>query len=290
MNLITIDVPDKPLAIAAIGDIQFTGLDKMQMGCSVDHLKEHLNWLDKGSHLKGHTVRYIGTGDYVDLMSPSNRERYRVSGYYSTAARTIEGAYAGIVEKLAKILAPHMKGKTVTLCKGHHWFQFQNWRKLGLPCEDTDRYLGYLLGLKEEKDWGITEALVAVTFKWPNGARYRVMATHGEGNGQTLTYAINKLVRQAYGWEGIHAMFMGHTHRLTGGKAGKLEITDTAVVERDFWVASCGSFLKGFIKDDELYPEKGQMGPLAIGGAALSVYPKKKKEGRWLFESVLLER
>jgi hypothetical protein len=49
MNLITIDVPDKPLAIAAIGDIQFTGLDKMQMGCSVDHLKEHLNWLDKGS-------------------------------------------------------------------------------------------------------------------------------------------------------------------------------------------------------------------------------------------------
>jgi hypothetical protein len=298
VRIIDVDVPDKPIAIAAIGDIQFTGTGNLQMGCSVKHLKEHLEWLANGSHLKGHEVYYCGTGDMVDMMSPSNREAYRYSGIYSSSKRVISYQMKGIVDELAEIILPYMKGRTVTLCRGHHWFYFDDWKKhpdlfgADYSCEDTDTYLGRLLGFSKDGDppYGVTEGLAHITFRWPNGATYQVLVTHGEGNGQTMTYGINKQAKLASLWEDIDAMIMGHTHKLASAKLGRMRISSKKLVEREIRLITSGSFLKGYLVDDEVYAEMKQLGPLALGASAISVYPKEKKRGRWLFESVTLER
>jgi hypothetical protein len=292
MKLWEIKVPNKPLAIAAIGDIQYTGKGKIQMGCSLSHLKDHLEWVTKGKHLRDHHVQWVGCGDYVDLMSPSNRDRYRMSGLYSSTKRVVDHALVGIVEDLAKILAPHMRGKTATLCRGHHWFHFEGWRKAGLPCEDTDRYLGALLGMEEKRNWGVTERQCVISFKWPNGAVYRALAMHGEGNGKSLAYGINKLKELSGGWDEIDLLISGHFHKLTAAKTPRLRVSPNGkrLLERDMRMITSGSLLRGYILDDELYPEQGQMPPLSLGSAAVSVYPKKKVDGHWEFETVSLER
>lgn len=298
MKLWNIKVPNKPLAIAALGDIQFTGKGpRTQMGCSVSHLKEHLEWVTKGLKfgsgrmhpLRDHHVQWIGTGDMVDLMSPSNRDRYRMSGLYSSTTRVVDWRLAEIVEELAEILAPYMKGKVVTLCRGHHWF---GWESNKLPYKDTDRYLGALLGMEDKHNQGVTESQCIVTFEWPNGAKYRVLAMHGQGNGQTLAYGINKLMKLSGGWDCVDAIFSGHYHKLTSAKTPRLRVSETGnrILDRDIRLVTSGSFLRGYILDDELYPEMGQMPPLSIGSAAISVYPKKKTGGIWEFETVSLER
>ena len=290
MKLQTIQVPDKPLAVAALGDIQFTGSKpRTQMGCNISHLKEHLDWAINGSHLKGHHVQWIDTGDNVDLMSPSNRDRYRMSGLYSSTTRVIDWHLAEIVEELAEIISPYVKGKLVTICRGHHWFE---WSSDKLPFMDTERYLGALLGMESKPNPGVTESQTVVTFKWPNGAKYKVLAMHGEGNGQTLSYGINKLVRLMGGWDGIDAVISGHFHKLTAAKTPRLRVSQngTKLLERDIRLLTSGSFLRGYMLDDEMYPETKQWPPLSLGSAALSVYPKKKVDGEWEFETVSLER
>ena len=298
MKLQTIKVPDKPLGIAALGDIQFTGGKlRTQMGCSVSHLKEHLEWATKGlkvgkAHifpLKGHHLQWIGTGDYIDLLSPSNRDRYRMSGLYSSATRVVDWRFAEIVEELAEILAPYLKGKMVTLCRGHHWFQ---WSSEKLPYMDSERYLGALLGMEDKPNQGVTESQTVITFKWPNGAKYNVLAMHGEGNGQSLAYGINKLARLIGGWDAIDAVFSGHFHKLTSAKTPRLRVSEngTRVLDRDIRMLTSGSFLRGYVLDDEMYPEVKQLAPLSLGSSVLSVYPKKKVDGAWEFETLTLER
>lgn len=115
---------------------------------------------------------------------------------------------------------------------------------------------------------------------------------HGEGNGQSLAYGINKLLKLAGGWESVDAIISGHFHKLASAKTPRIRPSSDGkqLHERDIRLVTSGSFLKGYMLDDELYPEEKQWPPLSLGAAALSVYPKKKVDGQWEFDTVSLER
>ncbi|MHC4371817.1 MAG: hypothetical protein ACYSW8_29755 [Planctomycetota bacterium] len=230
MDILTCRLPEnKPLAIAPLGDIQYGN-----EGCSLKLLKEHLEWIDEDYGTAD--LRFIGTGDYIDLMSPSNRDRYKASGLYNSARRAIDATFAEYVQHLAELLKPHLEGKVTTLCRGHHWmgweddeWLFQNHPELtmGLP-RDSDRYLSFLLGSHTNsagnvrRNWGVTEKVAYVSYVWPNGKRFNVLAFHGEGNGATLTYTLNKLDKFAGHWDDVDCIVMGHTHKLGGVPKQKL--------------------------------------------------------------------
>ena len=272
MRVYTNNVPEKIL-IVPFGDIQFTGLyTETKGGCSVKYLEHFLSIINRLADSLDAKPYFIGTGDYVDLISPSNRSRYMASGLYSPARRVITHSVWTIVEELYEILRPFMApSQIVSLCRGHHWFSYDP--DLELPYTDTDRHLAAMFNLAKREDHGVCEAAGLADFRFSNGVSYRVQFQHGQGNGQSLAYGLNKLDKMASGWEGVDAHIMGHTHKQGAIKKARLDIRDGKIIHRDIRLITSGSFLKGWELNEVLYPEEKQMGPLALGGAAIYVEP-----------------
>lgn len=273
---IRVQVETKDLHIAALGDIQFGN-----EGFSVKALTGFLTDMQEDS--KGSTLSIIGTGDYVDAMTPSNRKRYRASGLYASAKRGIEDKYLlplvlDLYDDYLKPFREHFAG----LCMGHHWFNYE-WgvdegpesaaerqRLEGNAAANSDEHLAKLLGCQAAKSH------MLVSYEFPSGKTYNVLAWHGEGNGVTLTYGLNKLVRKSGGWEGIDAILMGHTHKLGGVAETRLRPTETEILARNIPLVNSGSYLRGYLINETTYVEEYGLNALALGGAMLRVRGVKK--------------
>ena len=251
-----------PQLIAPFGDVQYSGSDPaIQGGCSIKGFSSHLKWLRTMSTRLGATLSLISVGDHVDLMSPSNREGYNRAGIYSTAKRAISFYFGTIVDELADIVLEYIKPEeVVNVMYGHHWFTYD-----GGAHRDTEHHLAERFG-----GVPVVEASVYIEYKFP-GTQYNVLAQHGVGNGASLAYGLNKLDKLSGGFEGVHAFVQGHVHKLGAIKKAKLSIGHGDIVHKDVQLVTTGAFLRGWKKDEALYPEVGGMSPLPIGGAAILV-------------------
>ncbi len=257
MQIINRTVPDKVL-VCPIGDIQYGN-----PACSVKYLHRYLDWTkDMAKRLKSERL-FIGTGDYIDFMSPSNRSRYRAAGLYSSSARLIDERVAlPLVDEVFEMLKPHLKDRTIAMCRGHHYATPDSNAFDG--CGDTDQLLASLLGAE------FVDASAMIVLDFPT-RKYKILATHGQGNGASMTYGLNKLDRQASGWEGVDAFFMGHTHKSGVVATVRLREEDGEVVSRQVPVMTCGAFLRTILVDDVNYAEEKQLAPLALSAGALSL-------------------
>jgi hypothetical protein len=258
------DVPmEGPVLIAPLGDIQFTGNDpNVKGGCSVGGLKSHLSWLRRTAEQLGASLSIIGTGDYVDMMSPSNRDKYKANGFYSNVTRAMSFYMGHIVEELAEILSAYISPEEVeVLLMGHHYFPYEDGK-----FRHSDEHLAHLLGIKNAPHDGAAY----LRYQWST-TTYNVLAAHGQGNGQSLAYGLNKLDKLAGGWSDVQAHVTGHTHKLGSIKKAQLAVRDGKVIHDDVRLITAGAFLRGWVKDELMYPEAGQMGALPIGGSALYV-------------------
>lgn len=270
MRLYEVSVKKRVLLVP-IGDIQFTGTDPaISGGCSVRYLRYFLAQVTRIARDLKAEIRWIGTGDYTDLISPSNRAGYLASGLYSPAKRVISDAVHDVVEELHGILKEFIRGRDiVTLCRGHHWFLYDD--SLELPYRDTDKHLAALFGLAKRDDRGVCEAAGLASVQFESGAVYRVLFQHGQGNGQSLAYGLNKLDKLAGAWEEVDAHVMGHTHKSGAIKKAKLRVQDGEIVHRDVRLITSGAFLRGWVEGEVLYPEEKQLGAIPLGGSALFV-------------------
>lgn len=260
------------ILIVPIGDIQFTGLSsKTAGGCSVRALKEHLEFANAFADNFQAKALFIGTGDYVDMISPSNREAYNAAGLYAPAKRIVAAAFADIVEELAVILSDYMRpADIVALCMGHHWFEYDKSPIEGVHLPTTDHHLAYLLGKVPIGD-SICPSMGHITFHFESGAQYRGIFMHGEGNGQSLAYGLNKLDKLAGNFEQIDFAVMGHTHKSGTLKKAKLFIDGGEIKDRNVRLVTSGAFLKGFAVNDVYYPEKKGLFPIPLGGSMIYV-------------------
>lgn len=271
MRVIDVPVSTTNITIAPLGDIQYGN-----EGFSQSHFTKAVHRLNSIENL-----HIIGTGDYLDCMSPSNREAYRKSGLYSSSKRTFQtGAIEPQVHELFNMLPT--EANYVALCKGHHYFEYDHGyedRELlverfgDLIPRNTDQHLAFLLGAE------YVPVMVLVNFRFSSGQVYRVLAWHGEGNGQTLAYGLNKMMRTAAGFEGIDAIFMGHTHKLATGADVRIRYDDEKgdFTDRPVMLLNSGSFLKAYLKGNVAYPETGGLPSLALGHGAITVAPLGKK-------------
>lgn len=271
------------LHVPVVGDVQFgnEGFVESKLSGFMEICKGYIK------ESKSETW-FVGTGDYIDFMSPSNRLAYRASGIYSSSKRLISvGTTVPLVDELSRKLTP-MKDRTVALCMGHHWCQF-DFMNMGkdkrraafryLPEKspipgDSDQYLGSILGAKVSENLG----MALISFSFPGGAKYRVLAWHGEGGGTMIGYMLNKLNKLSAGWEEINAIVAGHTHRLLGGYDVKLRPSEDGkeILDRNIALVNSGSYLKAYMMDDQAYPEAKGLPALALGSPVLTVQPYKR--------------
>jgi hypothetical protein len=213
---------------------------------------------------------FIGTGDYIDMMSPSNRQAYRQSGLYSSTMRAInDRTVTSILYEAEELLKPHLEDNTILMAQGHHWMFADEYSdgfyssKRDITTYHTDKYLAYQMGAR------FVQSAAILKIKFDSGRVYKIMSTHGQGNGATLTYGLNKQSKAMGSWTDIDAYFMGHTHKAGLVAAAQLYEKDGELEARQTVVMTCGAFLKSYLVNEVHYPEEKHLAPLALSAGAL---------------------
>ena len=198
MKQVRYTLPWKPLDLWFIGDIQWHGDSK---SVAIEYLKRTIEKALAAEQL-GHTVRFIGMGDYTDLASPSNRARLKSANLYDTASDVIDQKALDLMDEVYEFLRP-TRGKWLGLVEGHHFHELKDGTTTDMRlCEKLG---GAFLG---------TTGLLHIQFQRPRSSQcigFVLWAHHGTGNGQTGYYPLNRLEKIAAAWEQVDIFAMGHT-------------------------------------------------------------------------------
>jgi len=265
LELISFPVPkslDK-LTIAPIGDIQWSG----EAGPTAqDHLKRHIEYCLE------HDAFFLGTGDYIDFMSPSNRHRLQAAGLYDTARDAIWSKAIELTEEVFEKFLKPTKGRWMGLVEGHHFSQFEG--------EHTDEILAEKLGCK----FLGTSAFVRVP-----SADFVIYVHHGIGGGQLPGSGLNKLYHLAAGLQGAEVYCMGHNTKMVSGRLSRpfpiwgKRNSEHSMEHRDVHIVNCGGFSKSNIVGHSVgarprgdYAEQGMMTPSPLNAPIITVDLKTK--------------
>ena len=226
MQLITYPLPrsSKRLIVAPIGDIQWSGDDGPT---AQSQLKDHINrCLDLDAY-------FIGLGDYIDFLSPSNRSRLIAAGLYDTAQSVIaEKANELSQELFDRFLAP-TKGRWLGMVEGHHFHEADG--------STTDMKLAELLKTKFLGTSAYIKVKDVVFY-----------AHHGIGGGKLPGAAMNTIYHLAAGLPGADVYLMGHTTKLSTSRVSRpfpVWTHPARLEHKDVWLVNTGGFCKSNIVD-----------------------------------------
>lgn len=256
-------LPWETVNIMPVGDIQMgsPGVDKKR-------LREHIKWgVDHG-------VFFIGTGDYTDFLSPSNRRFLKNAGLYDTASDLIERWHREHMEEVKEILKPTI-GMWMGLHEGHHYFEYGDG-----TTSDTD--LAHYL----DAPFLGTCAVTRLQFKGGSGLNKNclIWSHHGEGSGNN---PLLRLKAVAPGFPQVDVFIQGHNTKIAAEPLDVIEFYGSPMKMRDrtqLFVAA-GGFMRGYQMGGKYagraqgsYVEKGMMRPSSIGGVIITVTPKHRSE------------
>jgi hypothetical protein len=266
----------KPIAIMPIGDIQWAG---PKGSTSLDLLRRRI---DVG--LK-HDAWFLGMGDYIDFMSPSNRKARKGAGFYDTTEMVIDDKAMELTQEIfEKALKPTV-GRWYGLLEGHHFTQLEDGTT-------TDQHLARWLktaflgttvgiGLKVENFQGSSAS-----------CNVDIWATHGCGGGTTAAAPVNKLEKVSPSWH-VDLMVMGHMTKKAHAEIDRVEYywgkKQHFLRHRTMHLVGAGGFSKGYMERTQngkvprgSYVEAGMMRPVVLGNPLVFITPNiydKVKEG-----------
>jgi hypothetical protein len=273
MELVTHRIPVKSrqkdeILVMPIGDIQWAG-DKKEV--AIDMLKRHIEWGVE------HNALFLGMGDYIDFMSPSNRERLKGAGLYDTAMKVVDTMAADLVEEcFDKALKPS-KGRWLGLLEGHHFTDYRDGTT-------SDQHLARLL---DTVHLG-TSAYVRLLFmRGTSVGGVNIWCHHGTGGGKLLGSSLNRIESLIKGFE-ADVYLVGHDTKKVSGPIDRIEpwwpkspSNPPQLIHRTKIIASTGGFMKGYVAGSKAgqvprggYVEKGMMNPTALGGILLKIRPR----------------
>lgn len=279
MEIVSHAIPAKvgeDVLIMPIGDIQWSGRDnEVAMGM----LKRHIQWgVDRGAY-------FIGMGDYIDFMSPSNRVKFANAGLYDTALKTVDDKAASLVEDLWLQALKPSKGRWLGLLEGHHYHDYRDGttsdqdlaKRLDAPFLGTAAFVRLVLKMSANRVGNVV-----------------IWCHHGVGGGGTLGAPLNKLEKLLTSWE-ADIYLMGHHHKKVAGPVDRIEAVwqgnrrRPGLVHRTKIIACTGSFLKGYAANDAPkqrgktpaassirggYVEQKMLNPVALGGVLVKIRPR----------------
>jgi hypothetical protein len=277
----TLVVPWKPLHIIPVGDIQWAGKDHYSVAESA--LKEHIA---KGKEYedRGETVRYLGMGDYIDFLSPSNRTRLDAAALYDNALDILDKTALYLNDELFNVALKPTVGKWAGLVEGHHFKNLSTGATSDMMlCEKLRaKFLG-------------TCGLVKFDFKTNGGnvVPFQIWAHHGLGNGQAGYYPLSRLEKVSAQWNGIHAFLMGHTCKQAMETQNQIYPTwpkgKLKLEHRKVYLVGTGGFSRSYVEGAKQgrvprghYSEKGMMAPVPLGSPIIHVVPRISAGYGWL--------
>lgn len=252
--------------IAPICDLQYTG----SAGAMASHLFQE--YLNEAQSLGAY---YIGLGDYVDFMSPSNRARLNNAALYDTAMDVIQQKALSLVKDLYTHYLGRTQGQWLGLVHGHHWSPISS-------TETTDTWLAKQLGCP----YLGTCAYVVLDFVSDDDSqrqgRVVLWLHHGQGNGRASA-PINKLERVFAYWD-ADVFVIGHMSKLASAAVNRIYPVDRpddgniTLKDRKSLLVGAGSWSRAYMQGHKkngiphgCYVEEAMMDPAALGGAMVQI-------------------
>lgn len=183
MEMIRYDRPFKPINIMPLADIQWCGHDGPT---AIDTLRREIQrGLDNDCW-------FVGVGDYIDFMSPSNRDRVRGARLYDTSRTQLDTSANRLVDELYHEVLKPTTGRWLGLVEGHHLWEYAEGdtsdmrlcRLLGAPFLGTSAFIGL--------SFNRGETTRAICNLWVH---------HGAGSCQTVSGQLPRLERLANSFE-----------------------------------------------------------------------------------------
>lgn len=284
MELVTYDVElprdfeGKPFVIAPIGDIQWAGKDGPT---AQDTFARHV------ARAVSLGAWFVGFGDYIDFLSPSNRDRLRSAGLYDTALDVIDKEARDLTHELFETFLRPTKGRWAGCLEGHHFSDLRDGKT-------TDQLFADLLGTR----FLGTAAIVRFAFHLPRSRDSKPAATctmwchHGRGGSGKAGTPLTKLENMAPYWGGIDIIAMGHTTKQSVAPISRIypdwrRKATLKLEHKEIRLVNTGGFARSYVVGSKqggvprgLYPEAGMMAPAALGAPIIRVFPHKVKEGK----------
>lgn len=286
MELVTHRIPVKSrqsdeFLLLPIGDIQWSGCDKE---VALKMLSRHIEWG------VANNAYFIGMGDYIDFMSPTNRERLRGANLYDTSQKVIERSSRMLVDEIYEKALKPSRGRWLGLLEGHHFSDFADGTTSDMK----------LCDMLETHHLG-TNAVVRLLFergktqdKPAGSGSYLIWAHHGNGGGQTTGASLNRIEKMIKGFE-ADLYLMGHDTKIAHAPIDRIEAIfprtgAPRLLHRPKNIASTGGFMRGYVVGSRHgrvprggYVEQGMMNPTALGGIAVKITPRWVVHGRQQF-------
>lgn len=264
-------MPWAPMLIMPVGDIQYDGPNGV---ADLPRLKKFLGWGVE------HGAWFIGMGDFIDFLSPSNRERLAKANFYETGREVIDRAATQLENELLDVLMP-TTGRWIGLLQGHHYFVHSN----GLT---SDTYISSMLDAPFLGDC----AIIRITFRDIAGGstNIKIWAHHGHGGGGVLpTAGLNKLYHQKVRYPNVRLFLKGHVPQLGHIVTDGLDVTDRGdphIIHEDTHYVMTGGFARAYQEGHSFdgrpqggYAEKAMMPPAVLGGALITLTPEHIHSG-----------
>jgi len=262
------DMPWQEILIYPVSDVQLGAA-----GCDADRFRKYIKeGIDRGAW-------FIGAGDYIDFMSPSNRSRSRNAELYDDTQKTIENAAEALRLKFMRLVRG-TEGRWLGLVEGHHFYEYSDGsttdtriaKDLGCSFLGTCGMVrlrfnrGASLGVKDNRKFSTT-----------------IWIHHGVGGGSGLVAPINKLMKMPARFPQPQIFLIGHFHRAQPLKFPQLLMTERPpfkLKERSVVLACTGGYLRGYLvgsgsgsRPRGTYVEQGMLDPTSLGGIVIKLRP-----------------
>ena len=198
-----IEVPERN------GEVEIYPLGDLHIGyrsCCEKLLKKTVSSIESNPN-----AYWIGGGDYLDAIKPSDLKRFDMDtlpdwifdGDVHTIRERLNDVVQQQVERAADILNP-ISTKGIGLIEGNHEFSVRKYSN-----HDVQKSLCDYLELENLTD----EALIRLKFKHNTLTRVVMLyICHGHGGGRTAGAEPNHLNRMLTEWETADICFRGHSH------------------------------------------------------------------------------
>lgn len=260
------------VTICPIGDIQWNG---ERRDIAFDHLQDHIKFC-----LQQPKPLFIGTGDYIDFVSPSNREKIAAAQFYDGPKKKIDDVALHLLKEVDELILRPTKDLWLGAVAGHHYYDLPTGgnsdmelcRRLKIP------YYGEGVGI------------CRLTFLKDSGHKQSIQIwfAHGKGWGKSAVRPAVLLEEISSSYENIDIYLMGHhTKKVKADKDRMYPIYSTRAEprlgHRTIHLVGTGGWQKGYVEGTPkrlvkpTYVERALYGPVALGAPIIHVRPKWRR-------------
>jgi hypothetical protein len=257
----------QPFTIVPIGDLQLmsSGIDSGET-VNLSGFKQHLKYIEKNYP----NPLYLGMGDYIDFLSPSNRDTLKKGKIYDQSREYIDMAATDLADEFLTLMQ-HTKGKWLGMLTGHHFHEYMS----GMT---TDHYIASELNAT----YLGRVAHVTVRYKNSNGkvdGKLNIWAHHGEG---ARKYPASKITDNvAPHWPDVDLFFMGHMHESDSARIARYTVDAGGdIVARNSLAVVTGAWLEPHTAGVGSYIENAVLRPRATGAPVVVVEPYRDEKDR----------